>query len=137
MTTSAPLRLCSEQLRQISCSVFRQPFHAASHRRTASRHLSAPLWGPVLKSYWPLRLKDFNAHGTSLFSSLIPLASAGRVTNALCISNRRLALPLRAVYRMAIGEWRRNRGQQTMRKGATKEFSANLGNFAFSKSGAK
>jgi hypothetical protein len=119
-----------QKLRCHAYNVFRNLPEEGNLIHTAEKHLKRPLWGPVLKCYWNLRMKDFSKYWSSRFSSQTPLNSSYCVVNQMNLSNRLLPLPLLAVYRTTIGEWRRNREQQTLKKGVKRISVTNLGNLS-------
>jgi hypothetical protein len=101
----------NEEVRRIACRIFREPYYLTTHARRGDRFLSEPLYGPPLKSHWPLRLKELTNFWRSPFSTEIPLPKATRYANIVSRAYNSLPFPLHRVYRLSIGEWRFNRGK--------------------------
>jgi hypothetical protein len=109
----------SEKVRKIACRIFREPYYLKSHVRRGDRFLSEPLYGPALKSHWPLRLKELTNFWRTPFSTEIPLSKALRYVSTIARAYTSLPFPLGRVYRLTIGEWRFNRGRN-VKKGKWK-----------------
>lgn len=127
-----------EAARRVASRVFREPYYPLTYKRTGASILSEPLYGPVLKSHWPLRLKELNRFWKTPFCSEMPLNGAMRYVNTISNAYASLPYPISRVYRLFIGEWRHNRGKNVGKgiflqyfahfiKGESKVTSTNLG----------
>lgn len=90
------------------------------------RSLPFSLVGPSLKSYWPLRLRDFEKAELSRFGTDLILGDFDGLAKEIKKDFLALPYPLSLVYRNSIGSWRHNRGRIT-KKGESKATLTNLG----------
>lgn len=115
-----------EDLRQAAARIFRQAYIPKPIRRTGQQILMAPLYGPQLKSYWPLRMTELSRFWRTQYNTEIPLSNAVRYVDRLTRALHLLPYPQSRIYRQSIGLWRHNRGKMA-RRGESKITSTNLG----------
>jgi len=104
-------------LGQLACRIFRVPFYNNAYKRNAAHHLLGPLWGPQLKCYWPIRMREFTATKPSMFSSRIPTLDAQLVARKIFHSHKHLPYGISSVYRSSINEWRHKRKRMSLKDG--------------------
>lgn len=115
-----------EELRRTASRIFRQPYLPSTVRRTGQSVLMAPLHGPQLKSYWPLRLAELARFWRTQYNTEIPLSRATEYVGHLGRALHLLPYPQARIYRQSIGLWRHNRGRMA-RRGESKVTPTNLG----------
>lgn len=86
----------------------------------------APLYGPQLKSHWPLRVAEVTRFWRTQYNTEIPLGKAVDYVDRLSRAFHLLPYPQTRIYRQSIGLWRHNRGKMAKR-GESKVTSTNLG----------
>lgn len=100
-----------EEVRKVACKIFHEAYFPTLQKRTGQALLSEPLYGPKLKSHWPLRLRELTSFWRNPFSTEIPLPNATKYASKVAYAHSSLPYPLSRVYRLFISEWRHNRGK--------------------------
>lgn len=118
----------NEIIRKIACKTFSLPFYPSSIQRSGSRFLLAPLIGPELKSYWPLRKKDITEFWNNKFSYEVPLPGAMRYAEKLQRHLKALPIPHFDIYKIYQSKFRLSRGMGTSQKNTSRQTATNIGN---------
>lgn len=118
----------NEIVRKIACKVFSLPFFPSSIERKGSRFLLAPLIGPELKSYWPLRKKDIIEFWNNKFSYEVPLPGAMKYAEKLKRHIRILPISHFDTYKIYQSKFRTSRGMGSSQKNESRQTITKIGN---------